>query len=415
MRRLLTRMVISHVTVAVLAALATVLVIREVAIRGWESRTQRGMAPGGAGTTPGMRPGGPGRGGMSAAEGFRSQVIASIDQGALVGLTVGIVAALVLAVLAARRISQPVARLGQATRAIAAGRYDTPVPAPRETELAQLAEDVRSLGQSLEETEARRMRLIGDVAHEMRTPLTVIDGYVEGFIDGIVPAGPEELGRLGQETRRLRRLSDDLAALSRAEGGRFDVHPVNADLAASVTAAAERLRPQADDAGITLVVSGAGVIATHDPERMAQVVTNLVGNALRATPTGGTITVTTHTDRGKAVITVIDTGRGIAAEDLERVFERFYRVPVPAGSGHALMGAGVVAEPGVVADPGALAEPESETEPGAVAERGRGDGSGIGLTIARRIVAAHGGSITAASPGPDRGTVFTVRLPLRAD
>src|SRR5690606_14966711 len=181
MRRLLTRMVLSHVIVAVLAALATVFVIREVAIRGWETRTQGGMAPGGHGTTHGMRPGGPGRGGMSAAEGFRQQVIASIDQGALIGITIGVVAAVLLAFVASRRISGPVARLGQATRAIAAGRYDTPVPAPPETELAQLAHDVHSLGETLQETEARRMRLIGEVAHEMRTPLTVIDGYVEGF------------------------------------------------------------------------------------------------------------------------------------------------------------------------------------------------------------------------------------------
>ena len=204
MRRLLTRMVLSHVLVAVLAALTTVLVIRLVALRAWEGRTQGGMRPGGAGSEPGMRPGGPGRGSVGAAEGFRQQVIASLDQGALIGLSVGVVAALLLAVIAARRISGPVARLGQATRAIAAGRYDTPVPEPPEAELAQLARDVHTLGTSLQETEARRMRLIGEVAHEMRTPLTVIDGYVEGFIDGVIPTSPQELSRLSQETRRLR-------------------------------------------------------------------------------------------------------------------------------------------------------------------------------------------------------------------
>jgi len=378
MRRLLTRMVLSHVIVAVLAALATVFVIREVAIRGWETRTQGGMAPGGPGTTHGMRPGGPGRGGMSAAEGFRQQVIASIDQGALVGITVGVVAAVLLAFIASRRISGPVARLGQATRAIAAGRYDTPVPVPPETELAQLAHDVHSLGETLQETEARRMRLIGEVAHEMRTPLTVIDGYVEGFIDGVIPSGPEELGHLSQETRRLRRLADDLAQLSRAEEGRLDITVESGDLAATVTRAAERLRPQAEDAGISLTVSGDSVVAPHDSGRIAQVVTNLLGNALQASPPGGTIRVSTAIDGEYAVVTVADTGRGISAAELERVFERFYRVP----------------------------HPEDRQRPG--------EGSGIGLTIARGIVTAHGGSLTATSAGVGHGAEFVMRLPLRA-
>lgn len=381
MRRLLTRMVLSHVLVAVLAALTTVFVIRLVALRAWEGRTQGGMRPGGPGSEPGLRPGGPGRGGAGAAEGFRQQVIASLDQGALIGLTVGVVAALLLAVIAARRISGPVARLGQATRAIAAGRYDTPVPEPPESELAQLARDVHTLGASLQETEARRMRLIGEVAHEMRTPLTVIDGYVEGFIDGVIPTSPRELSRLSQETRRLRRLSDDLAQLSRAEEGRLDIHPVPGDLAGTVTGAAERLRPQAEDAGISLAVSGDALPVRHDPERISQVVTNLVGNALQATPPGGGITVTTVRDGSDAVITVADTGRGIAAADLERVFERFYRGPRAA---------------------------DAEGGDG----RRPGEGSGIGLTIARGIVRAHGGTITAASAGAGQGAEFVIRLPL---
>lgn len=361
MRRLVNRMVLTHVLVAALAGLATVTVVRMVALERWDVATGQGR--------------GPGRAGHGAGAGFRAQFLDSIDQAVLVGVAVGLVAALVLGLLAARALARPVGRLGQATRELARGNYATPVPVPSTVELADLARDVATLGTTLQETEARRMRLLGEVAHEMRTPLTVIDGYVEAMIDGVVPPEPAELARLGQETRRLRRLSDDLSRLSRAEEGRVDLRLREADLAQTVRAAAERLGPQAEDAGVELLVRGEGVPVRHDPERVAQVVTNLVGNALRATPAGGRITVSTTRAPGEGVVTVADTGVGLAGPDLERIFERFYRVPAPGR------------------------------------ERAAGDGSGIGLTVARGIVRAHGGDVTAASPGPGEGAVITARFP----
>lgn len=201
----------------------------------------------------------------------------------------------------------------------------------------------------------------------MRTPLTVIDATVEGMIDGVLPRDVTGLHRLSAETRRLRRLADDLSALSRAEEGRLDLRPVDADVAAVVATAAERLRAQADDAGIDLVITAPGPrTARVDPDRIAQVVTNLVGNALRATPSGGHVRVEVTDGVDGVTVEVSDDGMGLAAQDLERVFERFYRAHSSASP----------------------ARLSGET------------GSGIGLTISRRIVEAHGGSLTAASPGP---------------
>lgn len=379
MRRLVDRMVLSHLLVAVLAGLATVLVVRFVAVERWDRATGREQGMG-QGSGQGMGQGGRGQG-QGGGGAFRQDFLDSVDQAVWIGLVVGLVAALLLGLLAARALARPITRIGAATRRIASGDYAVTVPEPGTAELAAVAQDVNALGRTLQETESRRTRLLGEVAHEMRTPLTVIDGYVEAMIDGVVPADEAQLARLGQETRRLRRLSDDLSQLSRAEEGRLDLRLSAGDLSATVSSAASRLAPQAEDAGITLDVEGEPVEVVHDAERIAQVVTNLVGNALRATPPGGRIEVRTAADDldGRwATVTVTDTGSGIAAGDLERVFERFYRVPVDEGDRSV----------------------------------GRG-GSGIGLTIARGIVRAHGGELSASSDGPGRGSTFTVRLPRR--
>lgn len=152
---------------------------------------------------------------------------------------------------------------------------------------------MQHLGQQLGETETRRVRLLGEVAHEMRTPLTVIDGTVEAMIDGVLPVEPERLALVSDEVRRLRRLSDDLSALSRADEGRLSLVLTDVDLREVVQRAAGRLVAQALDAGLTLdIACGPVVVPVRvDPERIGQVVTNLVGNAVRATPEGGQVTV----------------------------------------------------------------------------------------------------------------------------
>jgi signal transduction histidine kinase len=361
--RLSVRLVASHLLVAILGGAATFVVVRVLtpAIFDRQMRMDGG---------PMMGQGGPGSQGA-----LRTQVAGAVTQALWIGLLVGVVAAAAVGVIAAGRLVRPLGRLSETTRQIAAGRYDVHVERPQEAELAELADDVNTLGAALAETEARRTRLLGEVAHEMRTPLTVVDGYVEGMIDGVLPTSTDELGKVSDEVRRLRRLSDDLSSLSRAEEGRLSLELREVDLAAVVTAAAERLRPQAEDAGLRLGVRTPGepVRVLADADRVAQVVTNLVGNAVRATPRGGSVDVDVAVDPDRCVVTVTDTGEGLAAEDLERVFERFYRA-----GGRA---------------------------------RRDGSGSGIGLTIARGIVRAHGGDLTAASGGRGAGASVTVVLP----
>ncbi|HSO64580.1 MAG TPA: HAMP domain-containing sensor histidine kinase [Ornithinibacter sp.] len=360
MNRLAVRLVLSHVLVAVLGGLTTFLVVRTLTPELFD----RMMGQGG----PMM--------GRGAGASLRTQVADAVTQALLVGTVVGIAAATVFGVAAAGRLVRPLRRLGETTREIAAGRYDVHVARPQEHELAVLADDVNTLGRALAETESRRVRLLGEVAHEMRTPLTVIDGSVEGMIDGILPPTPERLGVVSDEVRRLRRLSDDLSTLSRTEEGRLGLVLAPADLRQVVSGAVERLRPQVEDAGIALTVRmpADAVPVVVDPDRMAQVVRNLVGNAVRATEAGGRIDIEVTVTGGAAAVAVTDTGEGLAPEDLGRVFERFYRVP----------------------------------------DRRRGSadgGSGIGLTIARGILRAHGGTLDARSPGRGGGATFTARLP----
>jgi histidine kinase len=359
--RLGVRLVVSHLLAVLVGAVATFVIVRALAPALFENMVQQ------SGMGMGM---GRGQGGT-----LRQQMADAVTQALLVGTVVGLVAAAGFGAVAAHRLVRSLRTVGAATRAMAGGRYAVPVPVPPEAELAELATDVNTLGHALAETETRRVRLIGDVAHEMRTPLTVIEGYVEGMIDGVIPTTSTELGQVGVEVQRLRRLAQDLSSLSRAEEGRTALQLATVDLRDVVSAAVERLRPQALDAGVSLATTVAPepVTVVADPDRCAQVVTNLVGNAIRATPPGGRIEVRVRATGGQAVCEVEDTGEGLAAGDLEAVFERFYRVP------------GRREAPG---------------------------GSGIGLTIARELVRAHGGELIAASPGPGRGATFTARVPM---
>jgi len=361
-KRLSVRLVLSHLLVAVCGALTTLIIVRQLAPALFDESLRRAQG--------GQR--GPGQGAPGV--GLREQFATAVDQALVTGALAGTALATVLGMIAASRLIRPLGRLRKATRRIAEGHYDTVVAIPIEAELADLAIDVNSLGRTLAETEARRVRLLGEVAHEMRTPLTVIDGYVEGMLDGILPTSNGSLGQVGEESRKLRRLADDLSALSRAEEGRLGLAAARVDLRDAVSAAAERLRPQAQDAGLTLRVEcgPSPLMVDADGDRISQVVTNLVGNAFRATPPGGTVTVRCASSGSRAEVAVSDTGVGLEAADLERVFERFYRVP---GREHDA-------------------------------------GTGIGLTISRGIIRGHNGEITASSPGLGGGATFTAAIPL---
>ncbi|WP_326793556.1 ATP-binding protein (plasmid) [Streptomyces sp. NBC_00841] len=305
-----------------------------------------------------------------------------VDFDPLVGsaLTVGATAALVLSLVFSRFLLRPLRRVRAATHRLADGHYGDVLDVPREPGLAALVEDVNRLAAALADTERRRARLVSEIAHEMRTPITILSGQIEGIADGIFAPDDAMFASLTDDLARLRRLADDLSSLSLVEESAFTLHPAPTDVTALAQATAERLRPQFDDSQVALhVTPGPQVTTLLDPGRITQVLVNLLGNALVACDPGGRVSVTVHTNPDPTPhveIRVEDTGIGITDHDLARIFARFERIehpgrPAPAG------------------------------------------GSGIGLTIARGIARAHGGDINVASLGLGRGATFTVRLPLR--
>ncbi|TFH19685.1 MAG: HAMP domain-containing histidine kinase, partial [Acidimicrobiales bacterium] len=278
---------------------------------------------------------------------------------------------------------RPIDELRAATRRMADGDYSAKVPVPAETELASLANDVNELGAHLATTEQRRTRLLGEVTHELRTPITVIRGQTEGLIDGVVTPSPEVYAAIADEAARLQRMVDDLTLLSRADEGSLEIHLADLDLASVAAAAAERLRPQFDYADVALVVEASNqpgpLPVRGDNDRLNQVLSNLLGNALGHTPASGTVTLRTGVDRSMAFVDVIDTGPGVPAAELERIFERFYRRPADSVPTSRSMRAG----------------------------------RGIGLTIARSLARAQGGDVVASSAGSGNGATFRLTVPLR--
>jgi histidine kinase len=294
----------------------------------------------------------------------------SMARALAVGVLVSVVVALVVSALVAGRIIRPLDQVRIATRRLAEGFYSERVALPAEAELAALAADVNALASSLEETEQKRVQLMSDLAHELRTPLSAIEGYMEGLIDGVVPAEVETFASVADEAARLKRLASDLSTLSRIQENGGVTHRVEFDLGDLASSVAVRLRPQFDDQNVELLVDAPHLAVSGDPDRLTQVIVNLLGNALSYTPSGGRVEVTGRHRDGQIELEVRDTGRGLSGDDLQRVFERFYR-----------------------ADP---------TTPG---------GSGIGLTIARGIARAYGGDVAAHSDGPGTGATFTLVLP----
>ena len=218
-----------------------------------------------------------------------------------------------------------------ATRRLANGHYDERVAEPGELELAELARDVNRLAVELETTERRRARLVSEVAHEMRTPLTTIEGYVEGMLDGVFEPNEEVLVAVGEEASRLQRLASDLADLSRSEEGAVALHLRVVDLGELAAASAERLRPQFDEKGVALVVAGGPPLPVEvDPDRIAQVLTNLFGNALDLHPgrragRGARRVGTTMSRRSPSAT----PASGSHPKTVALVFDRFYRVQGP--------------------------------------------------------------------------------------
>jgi two-component system sensor histidine kinase BaeS len=293
------------------------------------------------------------------------------------GTGVAIATALGVSLILARRITSPVRALAHAAGQVASGSYTARIPQPAGgDELTTLAGAFNDMAEALHTSEQRRQQLLSDLAHELRTPLATIDGYLEGVGDGIMPSDQQTLQVLQAETARLRRLVDDLNAVSRAEEHQLDLHPTRCRPDKLITAAVQAAQAAytAKDVTLTAKLDPRLPQVTADPDRIGEVLANLLNNALRHTPPGGHVEVTATTTPDRHVrVSVTDTGEGIPPELLERIFERFYRV-----------------------------------------DRARTPstgGSGIGLTITRAIVHAQGGQIHAHSQGPGHGARFTITLP----
>lgn len=302
---------------------------------------------------------------------FRAAMVQALAAAAIAATVVGLGAS----VLLAREILRPLRDLARSSRRIASGHYDERVLVPPADELADVAEHFNQMAEALAQVEQQRVALIGNVAHELRTPLAGLEGYLEGMLDGVLASDAETIGAMQHEVRRLRRLVDDLQQLSRVEAGQVILQIEVFDLVQLVQRVAAQLRPQVIDQHLEVEIEtgSQAVMVQADRDRTAQILVNLVGNAIRYTPDDGRIIVRVVQEAGQARVTVADTGIGIPAEALPYLFERFYRVDN---------------------------------------SRSRASGgSGIGLTIARHLAWAMGGDITAESAGPGLGSTFTLVLP----
>lgn len=284
-------------------------------------------------------------------------------------LVLGVTALVGIGVVLARRFASPLADVMAAAEQVRAGATDVHVTPKGPRDVRRLATGFNEMVARLDSDERRRRALLADLAHELRTPLTVVRGNVEGMLDGVYEPDAERLRTVVDEVAVIQRLLDDLTILSKSDAGVLQLEIEEVDprtvVAASVRVVADRAR----DAAVEVTTRTNGVPATieADPVRIEQVIVNLLTNAVRHTPAGGSVSVTAASYHDGLRISVADTGAGIPTEDLPHVFDRFVR---SADSG----------------------------------------GSGLGLAIARRLVEAHGGTITARQ-GERGGTVVTFTVP----
>src|SRR5664280_1177179 len=271
----------------------------------------------------------------------------SVGQVVAMALIVAIVAAAVLSAVLASRIARPLRDMAQAASQIAKGEYGARVSPEGPEELAALAESFNSMAASLQEQERLRRELIANAAHELRTPLTNLQGYLEALRDEVIPADRATFASLWEEAERLVRLSHSLDVLAEGDARVGPPALVRVDVAGAVRTAAELVAPSMAQAGLTCSLDvPASLPARADPDGLAQVLANLLQNALRYTPAGGSVRIAADPRPHEVVVSIENTGPGIPAADLPHVFERFYRVEKSrdADQGGAGIGLAIVAE-----------------------------------------------------------------------
>ncbi|MEM6835950.1 MAG: HAMP domain-containing sensor histidine kinase [Cyanobacteria bacterium P01_C01_bin.120] len=310
---------------------------------------------------------------------FQGQLVEAFQvawgRGMLWAGLLGGIAASSLSYWLSQRIIQPLLEMEEITGSFAAGKLERRLPEYEILELTQLANSVNHMAADIQSVEQRRRDLVSDLSHELRTPLTILKGYLEGLADGTIEADPAVYERLARETKRLQRLVNDLQELSQLESGYLPIAPQPTDIGELLSYVVARFADQRlaeDPVALRLNCAPQLPLAHADAERIEQVMVNLLSNALRHTEKG-TVTVSAWATERQLWVAVADTGPGIAAEDVTHVFDRFWR-----------------------------------------ADRSRdraSGGTGIGLTICRRLIELHGGHIEVASTLGE-GSIFRFWLPV---
>jgi two-component system sensor histidine kinase BaeS len=300
--------------------------------------------------------------------------LARTDHSSLYAALAATLVALGLGVFLARTLTRPVRELTAATQALAQGEMPQQVPVRSQDELGELAASFNQMSADLARAVELRRQMTADIAHDLRTPLTVMAGYLEALRDGVLQPTAERFETMHLEAQHLRRLVEDLRTLSLADAGELTLNREALPPGVLLEQAAAAYQHQAGQQGIDLQVDVASDLphVSVDPDRLAQVLGNLISNALRHTPASGQIRLAAAREADRVQLIVQDTGAGIPADELPHVFDRFYR--------------------------------------GDEARVGDGGESGLGLTIARSIVELHGGTISATS-ALGQGTTFTIHLP----
>ena len=305
------------------------------------------------------------------------QFIQRINRLLLYGTLIGAAIALFLGVILSRSLTRPIRELTQATHAVSEGDLSQQVPVRSNDELGELAQAFNRMSSELSRSVNSRKQMTADIAHELRTPLSLILGHAEAVHDGVLPPTRENFEIIREEATRLEHLVNDLRILSLADAGELSIQPETIDPQRLLQDVASTYQFQAQQKNITLALDLAPALPTIevDPGRMTQVLTNILDNALRHTPQGGKIVLSAREVDHQVELSIQDSGPGLQKEDLERIFDRFYRTDASRQRGEAFAG-----------------------------------GSGLGLAIARSIVQAHGGQISAES-GPGGGLRVIITLP----